>query len=330
MYAKQTGGFGNLGNGLQGRGIQPSANGEGLAGVFAVIEHVGLVTGGVEANVGNAVSLGQARFARWDEFEVLRRRGDVAFPELVVDHDTRFGQVTDHRHIALFSFVRDVCGFLLGHDLRGVPVQRVRLDADLSNARRHRSPVDPTQPVQPRAGTGSAQPVAHRVGAGQDVLLEHLIQRRVVLERTQVFQRTSATGEHQHQRRDEGICRIAPRTARLGHLRGQPAAQTQATDKLAEQRQPGICRQLLFRRFDLERKHRLCQFPHRPASLDHPTGARFNTESLPKSPRIRAFHGIYAVRIAESGHFTSQRLPAPTPCRAGRGQRQAAVGPAEP
>ncbi len=129
--------------------------------VFAVIEHVGLVAGGVEANVGNAVSLGQARFARLDEFEVLRRRGDVPFPELVVDHDTRFGQVTDHRHLALFSFVRDVCGLLLGHDLRGVPVQRVRLNAELSNARRHRSPVDPTQPVQPRAGTGSAQPLAH-------------------------------------------------------------------------------------------------------------------------------------------------------------------------
>ena len=72
--------------------------------------------------MGNAVSLGQARFARLDEFEVLRRRGDVPFPELVVDHDTRFGQVTDHRHLALFSFVRDVCGLLLGHDLRGVPV----------------------------------------------------------------------------------------------------------------------------------------------------------------------------------------------------------------
>ena len=122
-------------------------------------------------------------------------------------------------------------------------------------------------------------------------------------------QRTSARGRGK-------VVLVFP-AEQMNTITANALLKTQATDKLAEQRQPGICRQLLFRRFDLERKHRLCQFPHRPASLNHPTGARFNTESLPKSPRIRAFHGIYAVRIAESGHFTSQRLPAPTPCRAG-------------
>ena len=37
-------GFGNLGNDLQGGGIQPAADGEGLARVFTVIEEVGLGT----------------------------------------------------------------------------------------------------------------------------------------------------------------------------------------------------------------------------------------------------------------------------------------------
>ncbi len=77
---------GYFGDGLLGRSGQPTANGEGLAGVFTVIADVRLVTGRVETDVGGAVSLGQARFARLNEFGVLRRRRDGTFPEVVVDH----------------------------------------------------------------------------------------------------------------------------------------------------------------------------------------------------------------------------------------------------
>jgi hypothetical protein len=95
--------------------------------------------------------------------------------------------------------------------------------------------------------------------------------------------------------------KFAARTARLRHLGGQPAAQTHTADELAEQRQPGIGRQPFFRRFDLERKHRLCQIHHRLASPVHPAGARTDADSLPESLYIPAFNRFYAVRITEFG-----------------------------
>ena len=43
------GGFGNRGDSHQGRGIQPAADGESPAGLFAVIEEIGLIAGRIRA-----------------------------------------------------------------------------------------------------------------------------------------------------------------------------------------------------------------------------------------------------------------------------------------
>jgi hypothetical protein len=56
----------------------------------------------------------------------------------------------------------------------------------------------------------------------------------------------------------------------------QPALQTQAAGKLTKQREPRVCRQHLFRRFELERKHRLRQSPYRPVSFLHQIGDRLH------------------------------------------------------
>ncbi len=46
------GGFGYGGDGRQGRSIQPATDRESLAGLFAVIEKIGLITGGVRTDCG--------------------------------------------------------------------------------------------------------------------------------------------------------------------------------------------------------------------------------------------------------------------------------------
>ena len=44
------GGFGNRGDSHQGRGIQPAADGESPAGLFAVIEEIGLIAGRISGS----------------------------------------------------------------------------------------------------------------------------------------------------------------------------------------------------------------------------------------------------------------------------------------
>jgi hypothetical protein len=128
-----------------------------------------------------------------------------------------------------------------------------------------------------------------------------MAQGAVVLERTQVFQRTTATVQHEHQRGDIGTRGIAAPTARLGHLRVQPALQSQATDKFTEQRQSGIRRQKFFRRLDLERKHRLCQSSHRPASFALQIGECLDNVILSKIKGRRAFPAFYDMQSRDLG-----------------------------
>lgn len=173
---------------------------KGLAGVIAVIEYVRLVSRRIQTHVVDRVAARHTRFAGFDEFEIPRGGGDVAFAEVVVNHHPSFGQMADHGHVTLFALVGEVCGALLGHDLRGIAVQRVPGDFELPEPRCDGALADAIQTGKPGARTRAAQPVAERIGAGQDVQLEQSSQRGVRFECAHILQRASAARQHQHQR----------------------------------------------------------------------------------------------------------------------------------
>ena len=79
------GGIWNGGDGCQRRGIQFAADGEGLAGLFAVIEQIGLIAGGVRTDGRKDMVFGQARLAGFDEIKIGAGRSDIPSPEVVVD-----------------------------------------------------------------------------------------------------------------------------------------------------------------------------------------------------------------------------------------------------
>ena len=45
--------------------------------------------------MGDAMTLGHARLARLDEFEIGGRRGDISFAEFVMNDDASLGQVAE-------------------------------------------------------------------------------------------------------------------------------------------------------------------------------------------------------------------------------------------
>jgi len=64
-------------------------------------------------------------------------------------------------------------------DLGGINVQRVRGRAGLADTGGDDVPVDAIKAAQPRARTGTTQPVADGIGAGQGVVFEQGGQRGV-------------------------------------------------------------------------------------------------------------------------------------------------------
>lgn len=62
-----------------------------------------------------------------------------------MNDDTGLGQVANHGHVALFALVGGLGGFLLGNDLAGIAILRVRGDSAPPNPRRNNALVDTSQ-----------------------------------------------------------------------------------------------------------------------------------------------------------------------------------------
>ena len=112
--------FWNAGDRRLHRRVLIRANRENLAGHFAPVEDRRLIGRAVRANGHDPFALWHVAFAGLQKLEVPCRRRGVAFAKLMADHDAKFRDMPDHRHVALLALVGVMGLVLFRDDLRCV------------------------------------------------------------------------------------------------------------------------------------------------------------------------------------------------------------------
>ena len=263
--------FWNAGDRRLHRRVLIRANRENLAGHFAPVEDRRLIGRAVRANGHDPFALWHVAFAGLQKLEVPCRRRGVAFAKLMADHDAKFRDMPDHRHVALLALVGVMGLVLFRDDLRCVDIERV-VDAFVAQ---QQTPKDAAVYVlQPDQATAlfradATQPITGRVAA------RHFIQLRkksaqpfVTAQYTQILQCPSAASEHQDQRQDMKRRAVARRAAGRRQFTVDQAANPETVQIFAEQRQPALRGQRFLRPRQLERQHRLRR-PHRTLQVNN-------------------------------------------------------------
>ena len=159
--------FWNAGDRRLHRRVLIRANRENLAGHFAPVEDRRLIGRAVRANGHDPFALWHVAFAGLQKLEVPCRRRGVAFAKLMADHDAKFRDMPDHRHVALLALVGVMGLVLFRDDLRCVDIERV-VDAFVAQ---QQTPKDAAVYVlQPDQATAlfradATQPITGRVAA---------------------------------------------------------------------------------------------------------------------------------------------------------------------
>ena len=117
--------FGNGSDRRLHRYVLIGANSEDLAGLLAPVENRRLIRRAVGAHRRDFLALGHVALAGLHELEIARRRSRVSFAKLIAGDKAEFGDMPDHRHVALLAFVGVMRVAFLRHDLRRVDVECV-------------------------------------------------------------------------------------------------------------------------------------------------------------------------------------------------------------
>ena len=164
----------------------------------------------------------------------LQGGGDVPCPEIIMNHDPGFGQMTHHGHVTALTLIGPFGRAFFRNDLGGINIQRVGRASELPEPVLHHPLIHPVQARQAFTLPRPAQPISSRIAAGQAIQMQQAPQCAIPVHHAQIFQRSAAAGQHQNQRQHMFCGGIGMATAGFGHLPLQPAMQTRTLGKLAQ------------------------------------------------------------------------------------------------
>ena len=91
--------------------------------VYRMVDHRGLITDSINANIRYRYTIRQCRLTALDELQILFVRRFIAFSKLYRHHLAGFTYVTDHRRVVTVLFLRELSATLVRFDHRSVDVQ---------------------------------------------------------------------------------------------------------------------------------------------------------------------------------------------------------------